>query len=119
MFIRPAWIDRTSDYSAKLMLQKLWLLKVQWDESLPKSIQEEWKVYKTSLISLNDLVIPRKIIGDGKIINVQIHGFADASIEAYGCCLYLRNTNSDGVHTSKLICAKSKVAPLKVDHFLV
>ncbi|KAF0729511.1 Integrase catalytic domain-containing protein, partial [Aphis craccivora] len=99
---------------AKLILQQLWLLKVQWDEPLPTSIQDEWKAYRTSLISLNNLVVPRKIMGDGKIINVQIHGFADASIEAYGRCLFLRSTNSDGVHTSKLICAKSKVAPLKV-----
>jgi len=99
---------------AKLILQRLWLLKVQWDEPLPTSIQDEWKAYRTSLISLNNLVVPRKIMGDGKIINIQIHGFADASIEAYGCCLFLRSTNSDGVHTSKLICAKSKVAPLKV-----
>jgi len=99
---------------AKLILQRLWLLKVQWDEPLPNSIQDEWKEYRTSLMSLNELVVPRKIKGDGNIINIQIHGFADASIEAYGCCLFLRSTNSDGVHTSKLICAKSKVAPLKV-----
>ncbi|XP_008180992.1 uncharacterized protein LOC103308762 [Acyrthosiphon pisum] len=99
---------------AKLILQRLWLLKVQWDEPLPNSIQDEWKEYRTSLMSLNELVVPRKIKGDCNIINIQIHGFADASIEAYGCCLFLRNTNSDGVHTSKLICAKSKVAPLKV-----
>jgi len=99
---------------AKLILQRLWLLKVQWDEPLPTSIQDEWKEYRTSLMSLNELVVPRKIKGDGNIIDVQIHGFADASIEDYGCCLFLRSTNSDGVHTSRLLCAKSKVAPLKV-----
>jgi len=27
----------------KLMLQKLWLIKVQWDEPLPKGVQDEWK----------------------------------------------------------------------------
>lgn len=73
---------------AKLMLQRLWRLKVQWDEPLPADIQEEWKVYKTALASFNELVVPRKIIGIGKIINYQIHGFADASTEAYGCCLF-------------------------------
>jgi len=59
-------------------------------------------------------MIPRQITCEGDIINIQIHGFADASIDAYGCCLYLRTTNPSGVHTSKLICAKSKVAPLKI-----
>jgi len=57
---------------AKLILQRLWLLKVQWDEPFPTSIQDEWKEYRTSLMSLNELVVPRKIKGDGNIIDVQI-----------------------------------------------
>ncbi|XP_060846095.1 uncharacterized protein LOC132925744 [Rhopalosiphum padi] len=99
---------------AKLMLQQLWRLKIQWDEPLPNEIQEQWITYRNSLCELNNLIIPRQITCKNDIVNIQIHGFADASINAYGCCLYLRCTNSDGVHTSKLICAKSKVAPLKV-----
>lgn len=99
---------------AKLILQRLWRLKVQWDEPLPDDVQEDWKKYRLSLTLLNKLIIPRKITCGGDIIDVQIHGFSDASIEAYGCCLYLRCTNADGLRSSILICAKSKVAPLKV-----
>ncbi|XP_071056865.1 uncharacterized protein, partial [Onthophagus taurus] len=44
---------------------------------------------------------------------IQIHGFADASEKAYGCCIYLRSENGDYVNT-RLLCAKSKVAPLKI-----
>ncbi|XP_025409846.1 uncharacterized protein LOC112683161 [Sipha flava] len=99
---------------AKLMLQQLWRLKIQWDEPLPSEIQEQWINYRNSLCVLNNLIIPRQITCKNDIVNIQIHGFADASINAYGCCLYLRCTNADGVHTSKLICAKSKVAPLKI-----
>ncbi|KAL4123429.1 hypothetical protein QTP88_015607 [Uroleucon formosanum] len=99
---------------AKIMLQQLWRFKIQWDEPLPNEVQKQWNAYRTSLCVLNGLIIPRQITCEGDIINIQIHGFADASIDAYGCCLYLRTTNSSGVHTSKLICAKSKVAPLKI-----
>lgn len=95
------------------MLQQLWRLQVQWDDPLPNDIKEHWIAYRTSLCLLNDLLIPRQITCEGDIVNIQIHGFSDASIYAYGCCLYLRCTNSSGVHTSKLMCAKSKVAPLK------
>jgi len=59
-------------------------------------------------------MIPRQITCEGDIVNIQIHGFSDACIDEYGCCLYLLTTNSSGVHTSKLICAKSKVTPLKI-----
>lgn len=44
---------------------------------------------------------------------MQIHGFADVSEKAYGCCLYLRCSDYAGNHFSNLICAKSKVAPMK------
>lgn len=39
-----------------------------------------------------------------------MHGFA----KVYVFCLYLRCTNANGIHTSKLLCAKSKIAQLKV-----
>ena len=39
---------------------------------------------------------------------VQIHEFADASMEAYGCCIYVRYSESN-VMNSKLLVAKSKV----------
>ncbi|XP_026816104.1 uncharacterized protein LOC113555771 [Rhopalosiphum maidis] len=44
---------------------------------------------------------------------MQIHGFADASEKAYGCCLYLKCSDNAGNHCSNLLCAKSKVAPMK------
>lgn len=53
------------------------------------------------------------IIGKHKITNIQVHGFSDASTKAYGASLYLRSTDELGVHTVRLICAKSKVALLK------
>eukprot|EP00102_Acyrthosiphon_pisum_P024198 XP_016661408.1 PREDICTED: uncharacterized protein LOC107884242 [Acyrthosiphon pisum] len=98
---------------AKLFMQNLWQLRVSWDEQLPKNVSDEWLQYKKCLPRLNKLVIPRMIISKHKIINIQIHGFADASTKAYGACLYLRSTDEVGTHTVRLICAKSKVAPLK------
>lgn len=43
------------------------------------------------------------IISKHKTINIQIHGFADASTKAYGACLYLRSTDEVGTHTVRLI----------------
>ncbi|XP_062717001.1 uncharacterized protein LOC134292162 [Aedes albopictus] len=43
----------------------------------------------------------------------EIMGFADASSKAYGCCVYLRGVKFDGTAEMKLLCGRSRVAPLK------
>lgn len=45
---------------------------------------------------------------------MQMHGFAVASVRAYGDCIYLLGTVEFYTYTVKLIHTKSKVAPLKV-----
>ena len=49
-----------------------------------------------------------------EIIEIQIHGFADSSLKAYGACLYLRTLYSDKTVSCNLICSKSRVAPIKI-----
>ena len=44
---------------------------------------------------------------------VEIHGFCDASEKAYGACLYMRTTEPSGDTKVRLLCSKSRVAPLK------
>ncbi|XP_025407359.1 uncharacterized protein LOC112681309 [Sipha flava] len=97
----------------KLVMQKLWQLSVDWDEPLPTDLLNEWRKNREDLDSINSLVINRLITDSSKNCSVQIHGFADASISAYGACLYIRTQNKDGTITTNLICAKSRVAPLK------
>jgi len=100
--------------NAKLIMQNLWQVKAGWDDPLPESIQNEWLKCRDDLSQLNEISIPRKITCDGINIEFQVHGFADASLKAYGACLYLRSTDLAGKNVVNLICAKSKVAPLKV-----
>lgn len=98
---------------AKLLLQMVWQARGEWNEPVSNEIQRQWKIYKTNLLVLNELIIPRQITIKNKIVNVQIHGFSDASEKAYGCCLYLRCSDDLGNNITNLICAKSKVAPMK------
>ncbi|XP_076483009.1 uncharacterized protein LOC143304429 [Bombus vancouverensis nearcticus] len=75
---------------AKMLLQRLWTLKIDWDESLPADVHTEWS-------------------SSGN----ELHGFCDASERAYGACVYLRIITPDGHVWTRLLTAKSKVAPLK------
>lgn len=45
--------------------------------------------------------------------NIQLHGFCDASNTGYGACLYIRSVGKTKEIISKLLCAKSRVSPLK------
>jgi len=44
---------------------------------------------------------------------IELHGFCDASEAAYGACLFIRSINRAGDVTTRLLCARSRVTPLK------
>ncbi|XP_077275276.1 uncharacterized protein LOC143904452 [Temnothorax americanus] len=97
---------------AKILLQQLWQNKLDWDESVPVDIATSWNQYKEQIEILNNFVIPRQITAEN-VINIQLHGFCDASEKAYGAVLYLRSTTSSGIHIVRLVCSKTRVAPIK------
>lgn len=68
---------------AKLFLRVLFCEKYEWDESLPEELENEWITYRIKLYALKELVIPRSLINDNNIAEIQIHGFSDASMKAY------------------------------------
>lgn len=99
--------------SAKIFMQALWQLKLDWDESLPQSQYTDWFHNRFQLIKLNDLQIQRCVLPLKDVSDVEIHGFCDASQSAYGACVYVRSTDENGEHSVMLLCSKARVAPLK------
>lgn len=97
---------------AKIMLQRLWQLKLGWDEAVPLQIYTAWNEFYSKLNELNLIKIPRQAILKSTI-EVSLHGFCDASEQAYGACIYLRSVDQTGNICVRLLCAKSRVAPLK------
>ncbi|XP_072398107.1 uncharacterized protein [Diabrotica undecimpunctata] len=97
---------------AKVILQSLWLEKLSWDESVPSSIYTSYSQFRSDLPVLNELRIQRHAMCENAAY-LEMHGFADASETAYGACVYIRSVNAEGQIFSHLLCAKSKVAPLK------
>lgn len=98
---------------AKLLIKELWLLKIGWDDPLPASICSSFQGFNNQLPLLSACKIPRHLgVTTGCTTNVV--AFADASMKAYGCVVYLHVTDGDGNVQVNLCCAKSKVAPVKV-----
>lgn len=98
---------------AKMQLQALWKLNLSWDESLPMSLFTDWIKLSHCLNDLNNIYIPRQATISQSSLPYDLHGFSDASERAYGAAVYLRHEDERGNVQVNLLCAKSRVAPLK------
>ncbi|XP_043263915.1 uncharacterized protein LOC122404086 [Colletes gigas] len=97
---------------AKIVMQQLWKSAVDWDEPVPQRIEQVWIEIRNELHLLNSFTLPRRTAIQNAA-SLELHGFSDASESAYGACIYIRSTNERGQHAVNLLCAKSRVAPLK------
>ncbi|XP_050522540.1 uncharacterized protein LOC126895093 [Daktulosphaira vitifoliae] len=106
----------TSSQELRYLAQgvKLWLQKINWDDVLPIPLQQDWSKMRVELEQINNIKINRLVLGIEKIKKLELHAFADASMQAYGTCIYTRATDIYGKVVINLLCAKSRVAPLKV-----
>lgn len=96
----------------KIIIQKLWLSKLDWDDSVDSTLENEWRNFITNLSLLSTVEIPRCTIVS-KAIVVELHSFSDASQVAYAAAVYLRSIDEFSNVLIRLLCAKTKVAPLK------
>lgn len=94
-------------------MQRLWLEELEWDQPLPAPHLAAWNEYYESLSRLNLVQLPRNVNPNNSTKEFDLVGFGDASQRAFGACLYVVNTDQDGNINSHLLCAKSRVAPLK------
>lgn len=96
----------------KMLMQQVWAADINWDDEVPDDIKIQWERFWSRITHLESIKIPRWIgMGHGAVL--QLHGFADSSLNAYGCCVYLRAQHPNGNITCHLIASKSRVAPLK------
>lgn len=98
--------------TAKMIIQALWALKLDWDTKLPEEVEMQFLRWAEQIPLLKEYRIPRCIKPKGEVKNIQIHAFGDASIKAYGSACYVRYETNETV-TSMLVMSKSKVAPVE------
>ncbi|GFV07061.1 DUF1758 domain-containing protein [Trichonephila clavipes] len=96
----------------KIFIQELWKIKLDWSEQLPPDAMEEWMNFYQKLSKVNNFKIPRCILLPATI-RIEIHGFSDASERAYAAVVYIKCFNESGQSQTRLLCSKSRVAPLK------
>ena len=100
---------------AKCLFQSIWRLQADWDEILSEKIKETFMAWLEDLDLLKSWHIPRRmftLLWSDKP-QIVIHGFGDASPQAYGACVYLTATHPDGSCESSLVISRARVAPIK------
>ena len=98
---------------AKLLMQQAWVQALDWDEPLTDELQEAWRRWFGELVTLHQTKIPRCLKEAPMVTSTEIHAFSDASEKAYAAAVYARYEYIDGSFSSRLVAAKTRLAPLK------
>ncbi|XP_060603719.1 uncharacterized protein LOC132756616 [Ruditapes philippinarum] len=96
----------------KLLLREI-TAGADWDEPLEPDLEMKWNVWKESLLSLDDLIIPRMFVAESlsRSNNPELHIFSDASEKAVSAVAYIRVCDKDNVKSVGFVMGKSKIAP--------
>ena len=97
----------------KIMYRELWEEKLDWDEEVSDYFKSKHKQWREELYLLASINLPRHYFQKMKPLTVELHGYCDASMQAYAAVIYIRATYSAAPPSSCLVVAKTRVAPLK------
>ena len=97
---------------AKMLLQELWLHKINWDDALPSQVSSRWLKIRKDLTNLARFSITRWL-NTSSDSSIALHGFSDASQFAMAAVVYMVVLKPSTGGKTSLICSKTKVAPLK------
>ena len=99
----------------KALFQDLCRVKCDWDDELPFEKCKIWEELVKDSDAVKSVAVPRGIHKPYLNENVKyaLHGFGDASTKAYCAVIYLVSETEDGQKHSRLVCSKTRLAPLK------
>ena len=98
---------------AKMMLRRLNQLNLDWDDPIPAEERDEWIKFFAELFDMEKIRFARSTKPDGAKGDPILVIFSDASEQAFGACAYIRWELEEGGFETRLLLAKSRLAPLK------
>lgn len=101
---------------ARVMFQQLCKDKLQWDDELDQSLQDKWRTFLTNLKQVQEICVDRcyaKEFDHQTASSIQLHGFGNASNEAYGASTFVTIESGSETHC-QLVTSKTRVAPMKI-----
>ena len=76
----------------KIMLRCLYGpgLNLGWDEQIPEEHHRSWVEILSLFLQLGEIVLDRAVRPEDAVGYPELIGFADGSLEAYACAIYVR-----------------------------
>ena len=96
----------------KQLFQQICKIKISWDDKLPVEIASRYQEILHDIVMVRELELDRCLINEENVEFLDIHGFADASVIAFGACVYLCIVTGSRV-VVRLIASKTRIAPSK------
>ena len=108
----PLGLLTLSMVEAKLILQQLWKISLDWDEEIPSNLTNRWLKWLQTLKNIEKVKLARWYGFSFKNIkNIESHVFADASSCAYRIVAYFRFIQEHNVKYM-FIASKSRLVTL-------
>ena len=95
-------------------MQETWRAGVDWNKKVPDATEQNMKKWFQELQILDPIKVDRCVRESEEHIetNISIHSYSDALEVAYGAAVYLAVKYQKCDASSKLVVAKTIVAPL-------
>ena len=108
------WSYQSLCYPIEVLFQALCTEPMDWDAPLKGNTLKQWNHLMAEARALSQIQIPCCYFSSNSSpTEVQLHGFSDASEQAFAAAVYLRAVYPDGTITTRLVAAKTRVAPIK------
>ena len=95
----------------KRLFQEICKQKLSWDELLPDDFRNEFEKIMLSLQDMEKISIDRNVLLQTDCqLEIELHGFSDASLQSYDACVYIRAVSKSGLSSVHLVASKSRLA---------
>ena len=97
----------------KILYKEVWKTGVDWDAEIKEEQEARHRKWREELHFLSEIKIPRHYFSGQVPVKVELHGYSDASEEAFGAVIYIRAIYNYGPPSSALVISKTRVTPPK------
>ena len=96
----------------KMFFQDVCVAKYDWDELLSEELKTKWNTIVNELNNLPEVTLSRAYCinnFEDPFEKIEMYGFADSSMIAFGCCIYLKFTKKSGEVSVSFVTAKTQL----------